>query len=619
MSNHRFTRVVVVGLDGLEPSIVEPMLLAGELPNLARLAAQGGYSRVQTTCPAQTPVAWSTFATGVNPGAHGIFDFVRRNPASYLPDLGLNRYEQKNPFVPPRVVNLRRGQALWEVLAADGIASTCLRCPCTYPPDATIGKMLSGLGVPDLRGGFGTATFYTATAGAASQEGEQVIQIHSDPDVPVTTYLPGPLDSKTRLPHRRELTIEPKPAFRQAVIRVQGSSEALTVQENQWSPWLRVRFKLGMFQSVAGIVRFYLARLGPTIELYASPINFDPEEPLFPISFPADYAGELADEIGMYYTAGMAEDHSGLNNGRFSEAAFLEQCATLWQEREKMMLFELDRFREGFFYCLYDTPDRVQHMFWRFREADHPANLGRLVPAEYQEVIEEHYRIADTIVGKAMEHADDRTLLIILSDHGFNSFQRGVNLNTWLHGQGLLTLKNGTRPGPDAADLLQSVDWSRTKAYATGLTGIYLNLKGRERDGIVPAGEADKLKGAIAAALTGLADPARGRVAINCVVPRERVYRGPYIGEAPDLLVNFAPPYRTSWSTAKGGVPAHEFEDNTRCWSGDHIVDPTLVPGVLWMNHPFRPGARLLDLAPTILQSLGSKAGPEMEGASLLP
>jgi predicted AlkP superfamily phosphohydrolase/phosphomutase len=195
MSNHRFTRVVVVGLDGLEPSIVEPMLLAGELPNLARLAAQGGYSRVQTTCPAQTPVAWSTFATGVNPGAHGIFDFVRRNPASYLPDLGLNRYEQKNPFVPPRVVNLRRGQALWEVLAADGIASTCLRCPCTYPPDATIGKMLSGLGVPDLRGGFGTATFYTATAGAASQEGEQVIQIHSDPDVPVTTYLPGPLDT----------------------------------------------------------------------------------------------------------------------------------------------------------------------------------------------------------------------------------------------------------------------------------------------------------------------------------------------------------------------------------------------------------------------------------------
>jgi hypothetical protein len=319
----------------LEPSIAEPMLHAGELPNLARVAAQGGYSRVQTTCPAQTPVAWSTFATGVNPGAHGIFDFVRRNPATYLPELGLNRYEQKNAFVPPRVVNLRRGRALWEVLAADGIASTCLRCPCTYPPDATRGKMLAGLGVPDLRGGFGTATFYTATAGTVSQEGEQAIPIPSDSDKPVTTYLPGPLDLKTRSPHRRELTIEPKPASRQAVIRVQGSSEPMTIEEKQWSPWLRVRFKLGMFQSVAGLIRFYLVRLTPTIELYASPINFDPEEPLFPISFPAEYASELADEIGMYYTAGMAEDHSGLNNGRFSEAAFLEQCATLWQNCER--------------------------------------------------------------------------------------------------------------------------------------------------------------------------------------------------------------------------------------------------------------------------------------------
>jgi predicted AlkP superfamily phosphohydrolase/phosphomutase len=618
MSNPRFTKVVVVGLDGLEPTIAEPMQLAGKLPNLARLAARGGYSRVQTTSPAQTPVAWSTFATGVNPGAHGIFDFVRRNPATYLPDLGLNRYEQKNPFVPPRVVNLRRGKALWELLAADGIASICLRCPCTYPPDMTRGRMLSGLGVPDLRGGFGTATFYTTAADEASQEGEQVILIDSKQNRRLTTYLPGPLDRKTRLPHRLELIIEPKPGSRQAVLHTQGCREALTIEEGKWSPWLRVRFKLGMLQSVAGIVRFYLVRLRPSVELYASPINFDAKEPLFPISFPADYAGQLADKIGTYYTAGMAEDHAGLNNGRFSEAAFLDQCASLWQEREKMMLFELDRFREGFFYCLYDTPDRVQHMFWRFREADHPANRGRPAPAAYREVVEEHYRIADTIVGKAMEHAAERTLLIVLSDHGFKSFQRGVNLNTWLHRQGFLMLKKGTRPGQDAGDLLQTVDWSCTRAYATGLTGIYLNLKGRERDGIVPPDEADELKRAIAAQLSGLADPARGQVAINGVLPRERVYRGPYVEEAPDLLVNFVPPYRTSWSTALGGVPEQEFEDNTRCWSGDHMVDPTLVPGVLWMNHPFRQGARLLDLAPTILKALGSKPSPEMEGEPLL-
>ncbi len=315
----------------------------------------------------------------------------------------------------------------------------------------------------------------------------------------------------------------------------------------------------------------------------------------------------------------MAEDHSGLNNGRISEAAFLDQCSTLWREREKMMLRELESFREGFFYCLYDTPDRAQHMFWRFRETNHPANANREPHPEYQRVVEEQYRRADAAVGKALAHADYCTLLIVLSDHGFNSFQRGVNLNTWLHSQGLLTLTNGIQPGPDATDLLGSVDWSRTKAYATGLTGIYLNLKGRERDGIVPPGDAAALKQSIAAGLTGLTDADRGQIAINNVLPRESVYRGPYVEEAPDLLVNFAPPYRTSWSTALGGVPAQSFEDNTRCWSGDHIFDPALVPGVLWMNQPFRPGARLLDLAPTILEALGSKPCPEMEGASLLP
>src|SRR2546421_3700291 len=257
MPSSRFSRVVVVGLDGLEPAIAEPMVRAGELPNLARMAAQGGYSRVQTTCPAQTPVAWSTFATGVNPGAHGIFDFVRRNSATYLPELGLNRYEQKNAFVPPRVVNLRRGKALWEILATNGVASTCLRCPCTYPPDATRGRMLAGLGVPDLRGGFGTATFYTATANQPVQEGEQVIPIPDQGQAPITTYLPGPLDAKTHSPHRRDMTIEPRPASRQALIRVQGSPEPLTITEQQWSPWFSVRFQLGMFMSDSGIVRFY--------------------------------------------------------------------------------------------------------------------------------------------------------------------------------------------------------------------------------------------------------------------------------------------------------------------------------------------------------------------------
>lgn len=593
------------------------MLASGQLPYLARITSQGGYTRVQTTYPAQTPVAWSTFATGVNPGAHGIFDFLRRDPKTYLPDLGLNRYEQKNPFVPPRAVNLRRAKPVWDLLAADGVPTICLRCPCTYPPDDTCQRMLSGLGVPDLRGGFGTYTFYTSAICHERKEGEHLIHVDRASDEVISTHLPGPLDRRTRSPHQMEMIVERRPATHEVMIRVQGSKETVVVAEGQWSPWMEVRFKLGFLQSVAGIVRFYLVRQEPTFELYASPINFDPREPMFPISFPPHYAVKLTEALGPFYTAGMIEEHNSLNNGRLSESAFLDQCHELWEERQRMMLLELDRFKEGLFYCLYDTPDRVQHMFWRFLEPSHPANREHQSSDDYRGVIQEHYRIADSVVGQALQYVDDRTLVIVLSDHGFKSFQRGVNLNTWLHAQGLLTMKDGMRPGPDAADLLQSVDWRRTKAYSIGLTGIYLNLEGREREGTVPIEDAGELKHSIAARLNGLVDPARGTVAINGAVAREAVYRGPYVQEAPDLLVNYAPGYRTSWSTAMGGMPHEEFEDNTRRWSGDHIVDPAMVPGVLWMNHPFRRDARLLDLAPTILQALGTEAGEEMEGESL--
>ncbi|HBZ54120.1 MAG TPA: phosphodiesterase, partial [Syntrophobacteraceae bacterium] len=472
---------------------------------------------------------------------------------------------------------------------------------------------------PDLRGGFGTYTFYTSAPDQESREGEHTVIIEGSVDQRIATYLPGPLDRRTRSPHRLEMTIERRPAAREVLVRVQGSKEAHVVQEGQWGPWLRVRFKLGFLQAVAGLVRFYLVRQEPVFELYASPINFDPGEPVFPISFPPEYAGKLAEALGTYYTAGMIEDHNSFNNGRLDEMAFLDQCQRLWDERQRMMLFELERFQEGLFYCLYDTPDRIQHMFWRFREPDHPANRVYGAAREYREVIEEHYRIADAVVGRALEYVDDRTLLMVLSDHGFKSFQRGVNLNTWLHGQGLLAMKKGLRPGPDTPDLLQYVDWSRTKAYAIGLTGIYLNMQGRERDGIVQPEEADGLKQSIVARLSGLPDSARSAVAIHGAVAREQVYRGPYVQEAPDLLVNYAPGYRTSWSTAMGGIPRDEFEDNTRRWSGDHIVDPAVVPGVLWMNQPFRPEARLQDLAPTILEAFGAEAAPEMEGTSLWP
>ncbi|MGH7709685.1 MAG: alkaline phosphatase family protein, partial [Gemmatimonadaceae bacterium] len=583
------SKVVVIGLDGLEPTIVDSMLEAGELPSLARLRVSGGYSRVATTWPAQTPVAWSTFATGLNPGGHGIYDFLRRDPKTYYPDLGLNRYEQKSAFLPPKVVNLRRGTTVWELLSAKGIPSTVVRCPCTYPPDTMKGRLLAGMGVPDVRGGLGTATFYTTNAGVNARESEQVVRLEArGASREIASHIIGPRNPKTKDDLRAAVTFEVDRAARAVTLRSEGKPNALTLREGVWSDWLAVKFKSGLLQSVAGVVRFLLVRMEPELEIYASPINFDPTAPVFPISHPWEYSTELSKALGTYYTAGMVEDHTGLSNERFSEEAYLAQCDDVMRERERMLHLELDRFREGFLYCLFDTPDRVQHMFWRFGEADHPANReDEARRREMAAVIRKHYRSCDAVVARVLDRLDADTLLIVLSDHGFNSFQRGVHLNAWLVQHGYLALKAGVTPGHEAGEFFKQVDWGRTKAYALGIGSVYFNLRGREAEGIVDATQSEALSQQIAEGLTGLIDVSRGRQAVRTVATKRAVYSGAFVDEAPDLVVGFSAGYRASWTTALGGIPGELFEDNVKKWGGDHIIDPSLVPGVLFINRTF--------------------------------
>jgi predicted AlkP superfamily phosphohydrolase/phosphomutase len=527
-------KVIVIGLDGLEPQITEALLAAGELPHLAKLREQGGYCRLQTTYPAQTPVAWATFATGVNPGGHGIFDFLRRDPQTYRPALATNTYQQKNPFVPPQAVNLRKGRPLWSLLTEAGLPSVVIRCPVTFPPDPIQGRMLSGVGVPDLRGGMGTSTFYCATPNLTPKETEQIVPVQPGRDGAIATYLLGPQHPKSRADLRLDITLHPEPQRKRVLLQSGGQPRLLEIKEGEWSGWLRVKFKVGLLQSVSGMVRFYLRRLSPVFELYASPINFDPQAPQFPISYPQEYAGELAQQLGAFYTTGMAEDHDGLNHERFDEGAYLKQCQGVLWERQQMLRYELDRFREGFFFCLFDTPDRIQHMFWRFREKAHPANRQHQdYRPDLAGVIEENYRTCDAIVGEAMEGADDQTLFLVLSDHGNNSFQRGLHLNSWLYAQGLLAFQEGRQPGAGTGEFFQGVDWSQTRAYALGLGGIYLNLQGREGQGIVAPGEAEGLKAALAQALAGLGDPERGQRAVRSVAAPRAGLQGPLCGGGP--------------------------------------------------------------------------------------
>ena len=614
----RYKRVVAIGLDGLEPSLVEAMLAAGELPHLSKLRQAGGYARVATTMPAQTPVAWSTFAVGANPGAHGIFDFLSRDPQTYLPRMALYRHEDRGRFLPPKAVNLRGGVPVWERLSHAGIRSTVLRHPCTYPPDPFKGRLLSGIGVPDLRGGFGSSSFFTGEPGAKAGESEHLFRVAPRDDGRFHMEIPGPVQAAG---HELSLSLEVEaaPGTGAAVISCPDGSFSIPARTGEWTPWVQIRIRQGVLQSVRGLVRFFLSSLEP-LRLFVTPIHFDPDAPLFPISHPWDYAGELRRALGPYATLGLAEEHNGLTNGRFSEEAYLAQCLDILHERRAMMHYELSRHEAGLFYCLFATPDRIQHMFWRFREPGHPANRGEPPSPELGRVIEDYYRRCDEVVGEAMEYADPETLVMVISDHGFTSFRRQVDLNAWLHQNGYLALKPGVDPGEEAGDLLRNVDWGRTRAYALGMAGLYLNLRGREAEGIVGGEEASGLKEEIAGRLVGLMDPDRGARAIRVAPAKEAVYRGPYVERAPDVLVGCTPGYRVSGTSAMGGVGARVISDNLRGWSGDHVVDPVTVPGVLFMNAPFREEApNLADLAPSILEALGAPEGRGMEGVSLLP
>lgn len=609
-------RVIVIGLDGLEPSIAEAMSAAGRLPNLDRLRRGGGYARLRTTLPAQTPVAWSSFAVGANPGVHGIFDFLHRDPATYRPAVSLFRYEQANRFLPPRAVNQRQGRTVWSLLSDAGIPSTILRHPATYPPDRFDGRLLAGVGVPDIRGGFGTCSYFSSDDPGRAPDAEHTVRVTPDAGGGVHLPLRGP-----RMPKGGDALVElalnlDVPGGR-ATIEAPGGVRVETALGG-WSAWLPVRFRMGALQTARGMVRFHLAGVSP-LRLHASPVHFDPEVPPFAISHPWDYAAELKEELGPYHTLGMAEEHGALNNGRISEEAYLAQCMDVFEERRAMMHYELSRFERGLFYCLFDSPDRIQHMFWRFRDAAHPAHGGAPVPPAMAAVIEDHYAACDGVVGEALSYADDRTLVAVLSDHGFTDYRRSFHLNAWLHRRGYLALRPGIEAGAGAGDLLEHVDWARTRAYALGMSGLFFNLRGREAEGTVDPADAPALAQELAAGLTGLHDPDGGAVAVRRALPRDLAYRGDQVHVAPDVLLCCAPGYRISSASAMGGVPDRVMEDNTHRWSGDHVVDPDAVPGVLFMNQAFDDAApAITDLAPTILSALGAPRGPEMEGRSLV-
>ena len=610
-------KVIVLGLDGLDPNLTERLMDEGKLPNLAELRSSGSYHRLRTTFPALSPVAWSTFATGVSPAKHNIFDFLDRDLRTCMPRLSsarvgkphrvlkLGRY--RIPLSRTPVELLRKSRPFWSILGERGVDCTILRLPITFPPEKFSGRLLSAMCVPDLRGTQGSFSQFTTRIEHVQYESGSRYPLRRDGDW-LEGRIEGPADSFTNrgapiaIPLRLRVRTPES-----ADLEIDG--EHYVLRPGEYTDWVPLQFRSALGPKVCGLVRFLLTETGPHVSLYMTPIQLDPERPALPISHPSFYAPYLAGILGPFATAGMAEDTWALNERVIDEDAFLKQSWDIFEERRSMFLSALGTARRGVVACVFDTSDRLQHMF--HRQMSQPGD-------PHFAVIEEMYGRMDALVGETLPFVDGQTALFVLSDHGFRSFRRSVHLNSWLHQNGYLVLeeqlpRNGEVPRPFFAH----VDWTRTRAYALGLSGLYLNIRGREAGGTVADSEAAALLEEISAGLLALRDD-DAQAPVAHVYSPAALYRGPYLKSAPDLIVGYADGYRVSWESAVGKVTGSILEDNPKAWSGDHCVDPVLVPGVLFSNLPLaaeNPGIE--DVAPTLLDLFGVPRPGWMDGWAL--
>ena len=618
----RIRRAIVLGFDGMDHALTSKMIGEGKLPNFAALRDEGCFKPLCSTIPPISPVAWSSFQTGVNPGKHNIFDFLTRDLQTYMPKLSsseirgaartlrLGKYIL--PLGKPDIRLLRKSVPFWKILGDNGVFSSVLRVPITFPPEKFYGVQLSGMCAPDLRGSQGIFSYFTTVAPAEGEStGGEVIRVSKNGSI-IEAALLGPDDPmlKDAVP----LTCPFKLEFNgtdQAELHVNGSHYTLTV--GSYSDWIPVVFRASLGLKVSGICRFQLQEINPEFRLYVTPVQIDPAKPVMPVSHPRIYSTYLAKNQGRYATLGLAEDSWALNNRCLDDEGFLEQCRQNDREREEMFFDTLKKTNRGLCVCVFDGTDRVQHSFWRQIDPQHPVHKGDYQPP-VKNAIEEAYQNADRIVGQTLQKCrDDETLLMVISDHGFNTFRYGVDLNCWLEQNGYLVLKEKGR----GLKNLVGIDWSQTRAFAVGLAGLYLNLKGREAEGIVDSGaEAAALRDEIAAKLNTLIDPEHDdQPVVKQVYNALKTYVGPYKQDAPDLLVGFHIGYRASWETAVGQVTDQLFHPNMKAWSGDHCVDQSLVPGILFCNRKVDDAMlRLLDIGPTIMKQFGVDVPAHMDG-----
>jgi len=654
-------KVIVLGFDGMDFDLTQKWLDEGKLPNFARLRDEGSFHEFTTSNPAESPVSWTCLCSGLNPGDTNIYDFLRRDYEYRILPSWARKEAPKFlfnllPVKKPKIENLRDGDMIWEVVTRNGIKTVVMQAPITFPVDKIPGgKLTPGLGVPDAKGTQGTFSFYVddlgilskytkglAEKGRGTEFGGQTIQVTILPGDIINDYIVGPTNPIDNKEIKVEFMVEFNRSEKTAKIRIQNVEQEL--KEGSWSDWWRISFPVNKLMKIDAISKMFLVELpglspegkpDGNFQLYMTPLNFNPELPpaTVDLSYPRPFSSQLVDELNdLYFTQGWPEETWAYNEELIDTQLFLDQVyLEVEKRREQMTLNELAKKDWNLFITVFQSTDRIQHMFFRLIDEKHP-RYDPEEAAKWGDTILKSYQHADEFAGKILDnYVDENTILIVVSDHGFNTFRRAVNLNRMLINHGFMKVKPEFESTNqrilddlfkgDSGQFFNFVDWSNTKAYCLGLGQIYLNLKGREVEGIVePGTDEDAVKKAITDMLLQKTDPEyeNARVILD-VYDGKQIYHGKHMDQAPDLVVGFNEGYRVSWQTCLGGAPLDEIEFNDRLWSGDHCsFDPKITTGIIFSNRKFEiDNPSLFDIAPTIYEIFGVKGPEGLVGKSL--
>lgn len=557
-------RTLILGLDAFDPNLVETLYNQGKLPNLGKLITRGGYSRFQVANPPQSEVSWTSIATGLDPGGHGMFDFVHRDPQTY--NLNVSLLPTGKTLGGVQFVRPHSARTIFDMAAEQGYPATSLWWPATFParPESPV-RTLPGLGTPDIQGRMGVGAFYSTNPDLPEKQGKTpVFRLKSNGGGRYTAILQGPTHKTRDGLRSAELPVEIAVKDEQgAELRIERRAYPLRL--GQWSPVIEIKFKMGLLVSVHAITRLIVTQLHPHVQMYALPLQIHPLHDVWRYGTPAGFVKDAWQAAGPFLTLGWPQDTTGLEDGCISDEQFLTLCEEIEAARLKLLLHLLGGFDEGLLASVFDTLDRIQHMFWRQRP----------------DLIEQWYCRMDDYVGQALARAarSDKPLrLLVVSDHGFNTWDYKVHLNRRLIDQGFL---QPVQPG-EAGDL-KSVNWSQTRAYGIGLNSLYLNLQGREGQGSLPPAEALATREQLRQNLLAWQAP-DGRKVVNRVMFKEEIFHGNLSLYSPDILIGYNPGFRGSPDGGLGGWKAEGLEPNRDHWASDHCFDAERVPGSLFYS-----------------------------------